>query len=99
MQIPESLRERIELFRQGGQAYAKDGELFTVDSWISVMMGQGIEPRAYNPVARLNERELKEYMRKYHAKVAEVVNALPPHADFVRHYCAASPETWNFTKA
>jgi hypothetical protein len=37
-------------------------------------------------------------MRKYHAKVAEVVNALPRHMDFVRQYCAASPEAWNFAK-
>jgi tryptophan halogenase len=98
MQIPESLRQRVELFRQGAQAYSKDGELFTVDSWISVMMGQDIEPETYHHVARLDDRTLKDYMRKYHAKVAEIVNALPRHADFVRQYCAASPETWNFGK-
>ncbi len=45
MEIPDSLRERVELFRQGGYIYKIDGELFTVDSWISVMLGQRIEPR------------------------------------------------------
>ena len=98
MQIPESLRERVELFRQGAHAYSKDEELFTVDSWISVMMGQDIEPETYHHFARLGDRELKTFMRKYHAQAAEIVNALPRHADFVRQYCSASPETWNFGK-
>lgn len=98
MQIPESLRERVELFRQGGHAYSKDGELFTVDSWISVMMGQDIEPATYHHFAKLDDRSLRDFLRKHHAKVAEVVNALPHHPDFVRQYCGASPETWNFGK-
>jgi tryptophan halogenase len=98
IQIPDSLRQRVELFRQGGHAYSKDGELMTVDSWVSVMMGQDIEPQTYHHFARLGDRELKDFMRKYHAKVAETVNALPRHADFVRQYCAASSESWNFGK-
>ena len=52
MEIPDSLRERVELFRQGGYAYKVDGELFTVDSWISVMMGQHIEPETYHHFAQ-----------------------------------------------
>jgi len=39
MEIPDSLRKRVELFRQGGYIYKVEGELFTVDSWVSVMMG------------------------------------------------------------
>jgi tryptophan halogenase len=62
------------------------------------MMGQDIEPETYHQFARLGDRELKDFMRKHHAKVAEIVNALPRHADFVRQYCAASPETWNLRK-
>jgi tryptophan 7-halogenase len=98
MQIPDSLRERVELFRQSGHAYSREGELFTVHSWIAVLLGQDIEPQTYHQFVRLGERELKTFLRKYHAQVSEVVNALPRHADFVRQYCAASPETWNFSK-
>jgi tryptophan halogenase len=94
MEIPETLHQRVELFRQGGHAYRKEGELMTVDSWISVMMGQHIEPTSYNHVARLDDRELKDYMNKYRAKVAEVINGLPLHADFVKQYCAASEDAW-----
>ena len=33
-------------------------------------------------------------MAKHRAHVAEVVNALPPHADFVKQYAGASPDAW-----
>ena len=98
MEIPDTLRQRVELFRQGGYAYATDGELMTIDSWISVMMGQHIQPLSYNRIVQLGDRELKEFMTKYRAKVAEVVNALPLHADFVKQYCPASEAAWNLGK-
>ena len=44
--------------------------------------------------ARVNDRELKEYMTKHRAHVAQVVNALPTHADFVRQYAGASVDAW-----
>ncbi|HEU5136790.1 MAG TPA: tryptophan 7-halogenase [Steroidobacteraceae bacterium] len=95
MEIPESLRQRVELFRQGGHAFQKDGELFTVDSWISVMMGQHIEPVSYHHIARVDDREAKEYMAKYRAQVAQVVNGLPLHGDFIKQYCDASEAAWS----
>jgi tryptophan halogenase len=95
MAIPDSLRERVEIFREGGHAFRNEGELMTVDSWLSVMMGQHIEPRTYNHIALLGEREQKEFMTKYRAQVAEVVNALPLHDDFIKQYCPASEAAWN----
>jgi len=97
MEIPKTLQDRVELFRQGGHAYRKEGELMTVDSWVSVMMGQHIEPTSYNHIARLDDRELKDYMTKYRGKVAEVVNALPLHADFVKQYCPANEAAWDLS--
>jgi tryptophan 7-halogenase len=94
MEPPDSLRQRVELFKQGGYIYKMDGELMTVDSWISVMLGQRIQPGAYHHHPRVNEKELKEFMAKHRAQVASVVNALPLHADFVKQYAGASPEAW-----
>jgi tryptophan halogenase len=98
MEIPDSLRERVELFRQSGHVYMKENELMTVHSWVAIMMGQDIEPQTYHQFARLGDRELKEFLRKYHAQVAEVVNALPQHADFVRQYAGANPEAWTVNR-
>jgi hypothetical protein len=57
-------------------------------------MGQDIEPTSYNHIARMDDRELKDFMTKYRAKVAETINALPLHADFVKQYCPASASAW-----
>ena len=60
------------------------------------MMGQHIEPEQLPPLrAASTTSELKEYMAKYRAQVAEVVNALPLHADFVKQYAGASPTRGN----
>jgi tryptophan halogenase len=98
MEIPETLRQRVELFRNGGHAYTRDGELMSIDSWISVMMGQHIQPLAYTRFAHMAGRDLKEYMNRYRTKVADVVNALPLHADFVKQYCPASEAAWDSGK-
>ena len=56
--------------------------------------GQNIEPESYHYYARMNDKGLKDYMAKIRTQVAEVVNALPAHADFVRQYAGASAEAW-----
>ncbi len=53
--------------------------------------GQHLEPATWNRVAQLETGEVKDFMAKYRTKVAEVINALPTHADFVRQYAGASP--------
>jgi tryptophan 7-halogenase len=94
MEIPESLRVRIDMFREAGYLYQGDSELFRVDSWIAVFMGQNIEPQNYHHYARMNDQDLKAYMAKIRADVAKVVNALPPHGEFVKQYAPATPDAW-----
>ncbi|RZI55755.1 MAG: tryptophan 7-halogenase, partial [Zymomonas sp.] len=51
MTIPDTLTQKIELFRETGRVFRKNEELFAENSWIQVMMGQGIMPASYHPVA------------------------------------------------
>ena len=53
MDIPDSLRHRIDLFRETGRVFRVPNELFAENSWIQVMLGQGIEPQQHHPVADL----------------------------------------------
>jgi hypothetical protein len=46
-------------------------------------------------VARADDAQLKDFMTKYRAQVAQVINALPMHADFVKQYCGADESAWN----
>ena len=46
MQIPESLAERIAIYRENARLYRHDNELFSETSWFAVMHGQNIAPAA-----------------------------------------------------
>ena len=63
MDIPDSLRHRIELFRETGRVFRVPSELFAENSWIQVMLGQGIEPQQHHPVADLmGDEELARFL-------------------------------------
>src|SRR3546814_16247036 len=64
MPIPDSLDQKIELFRETGRVFRRNEELFAENSWVQVMLGQGIEPRSYHPIAtKLRDDELDRLLR------------------------------------
>ena len=90
MEIPASLGHRIELFRETARVFRKNDELFVENSWVQVMMGQGIEPRTYHPIAaKLSDEELDRFLGALRRNVAQTVAGLPDHEDYVARYCGA----------
>ncbi|SEM17175.1 tryptophan halogenase [Pseudoxanthomonas sp. GM95] len=88
MEIPATLRHRIELFRQTGRVFRVPNELFAENSWIQVMLGQGITPQQHHPVADLMEDpELSRFLGGIHGHVEQTVAKLPLHADYLKTYC------------
>ncbi len=88
MAIPDSLAERLALFREQGHAYQGADDLFRVDSWVQVLMGQGIMPTGHHPVAKLMpEGRLEKALGDLRGGIQSAVAALPPHGEFVRQYC------------
>jgi len=72
MDVPASLRHRIELFAETGRVFRIPNELFAENSWIQVMLGQGITPRQRHPVPNLmGDDELNHFLPGRH----------PPHVD------------------
>jgi len=79
--IPQTLADKIELFASKGRIFRRDGDLFTDVSWLAVMLGQGIEPRAYDQlVDRYPLAELMRQMSRLRAGLTATANALPLHA-------------------
>ncbi|MFM5894553.1 MAG: tryptophan halogenase family protein [Novosphingobium sp.] len=90
MSVPDSLTEKVELFKLNGQIFREDDELFTETSWAAVMMGQGIAMGGYNPVADSLEpvatgKELDEIEKS----IRYVVERMPSHGDYLGKYCPA----------
>ncbi|HJY40547.1 MAG TPA: tryptophan halogenase family protein, partial [Steroidobacteraceae bacterium] len=90
MSIPESLQHRIDLFRETGRVFRVPNELFAENSWIQVMLGQGIMPRQHHPVADLmGDEELSQFLEGIRAKVERTVMQLPKHQVYLEQYCKA----------
>jgi tryptophan halogenase len=90
MEIPASLRHRIELFRATGRVFRMPDELFAETSWIQVMLGQGIMPRQHHQSADLmGDAELAHFLDGIRASVEKTVMTLPAHQAYVQQYCAA----------
>ncbi|WP_084618114.1 tryptophan halogenase family protein [Cellvibrio sp. OA-2007] len=91
MEVPETLAHRIELFKKTGHAYQAPGELFRIDSWTQVMLGQRIMPEQYHHIAHLmSENELRQFFTKMKTVIRSEAEKLPLHDDFVQQYCKAS---------
>ena len=90
MAIPDSLAQKIELFRETGRVFRKNDELFAENSWIQVMLGQGIMPQSYHPVAdKLRQDELDRFLTALRSSVSETVAGMPQQMDYIASYCAA----------
>jgi tryptophan halogenase len=50
MKLPDSLVERIELYRSTGRIRTKAGELFTDSSWFYIFEGMGMRPEQHDPL-------------------------------------------------
>jgi tryptophan halogenase len=88
MDVPASLAHRIRMFRDTARVFKAPHELFGENSWIQVMLGQGVMPTAHHPTADLmGDEELGHFLGEIRKQVARQVMQLPRHGDYVRGYC------------
>jgi tryptophan halogenase len=90
MSIPDTLAERIELYRGTGRIFQRQHELFTDLSWFFILDGLGIQPRDYNPlVDNVDFAQVKSFMGQLSGKVAAAVAVAPSHDSF---FMAGAPQ-------
>jgi len=91
MPIPDTLQRKMDLFGSNGRIHHEQDELFTEMSWLQVMVGQGLVPRAYHPFAELRpEAEVHAYLQNVEQVIARCVAAMPTQADFIAAHCKAA---------
>ena len=88
MEVPDSLAHKISLFKRTGRVFLDDGDIFRVDSWVQVMLGQGIKPEQYHLIASLmSDEELTRFLTSIKQQISQRVAALPSHKVFLQQYC------------
>jgi tryptophan halogenase len=91
MPLPESLQERIELFRAQGIVREELDELFRASSWQSVFEGMGIRPRRYSPrLDNMDYSDIATTLQTARTAIQGMVSHLPTHEEFLRTHGAGT---------
>ncbi len=89
MVLPESLAFRLDLFRASGRIIREGDELFDVPGWIQVMMGQGLIPERWHPLAdALSDDQLDQFLSTLTDAFTRDAARMPGHADYLERFCA-----------
>jgi tryptophan halogenase len=84
MEVPETLRRKIDLFRSSGRIFRDGDELFDIPGWVQVMIGQEIEPECWHPIAdQTSEVKLSEFLDTLERAYVQDAARMPDHAAFL----------------
>ena len=91
--VPDSLARKIALFRSHGRVVRENEELFAESSWIQVLLGQGIVPRSYHPMADgFGDDETRRMVAGVRRVLDSCAAAMPSHAEFIARHCDAGSD-------
>ncbi len=90
MAIPERITRKIDLFRSSGTLTQDQFDIFLEPSWLQVMLGQGVKPQDYHPLADLiSDAELRQKLKNTHQTKLQPMEQIPGHDEFLRMFCNA----------
>ncbi|MCH8615428.1 tryptophan 7-halogenase [Sphingomonas sp. SM33] len=88
MVIPDSLAEKLELFRRRGRVVKYREGVFLEASWIAVYLGQRIYPEDHDLRADLpNPDALQKGMESFKGEVIIAAESMPDHLGMIAQYC------------
>lgn len=88
MEIPDSLSHKIEIFADSGRLFREQNDLFLDSSWLQVLIGQGVVPKDYHPIANsISEEKLNGMLKKIKAIKNEPLAKIPSHDEFLKSIC------------
>lgn len=90
MAIPDTLRQKMDLYRARGKVVRVDNELFSEVGWIQVLEGQNMPVNAYNPLVDVqSEADIADYLDSVRGVIAKCVSVMPTHEEYIARHCAA----------
>lgn len=90
MAVPETLQRKMELFRSKGRIFRYEDELFAEANWLSVLLGQNINPRTWDPVAdTLDFASVKRHLANIREAIRKTAESMPSHQTYIDRHCSA----------
>ena len=88
MPLPDSLIHKVALFRSRAALPTYQYGLFSRDSWLSVLVGQGVTSNGHDRLAdAYAPAVLEERLAEFRQRIQSNVEAMPTHAEFIAEYC------------
>ncbi|MEA1086089.1 tryptophan halogenase family protein [Sphingomonas sp. CD22] len=88
MPVPDSLAEKMALFKRRGRVVKYREGAFLDASWVSVYLGQRVVPTGADPRAAAPSTDsLVAGLDRMRGEIAAAVGAMPAHAAFLAGYC------------
>jgi tryptophan halogenase len=88
MEVPDTLHEKIELFRRRGRIAKYREGVFLDASWIAVYTGQRVVPEGHDMRADLPSADvLARRMDALRSEIRAKAAAMPDHRTFIEGYC------------
>ena len=93
MTIPESLRARIELYREHGHLIIHDKELFKQENWMAVLAGQNVLPNQEPAImATKNDLDLTKTLDAIYNNMTQLANSATGHEMYLMKHFPYKPE-------
>lgn len=90
IQLPETLDQKIKLFKRRGHLIKFEGESFEDPSWLSMYTGFGITPDVEDiKLEQLPMADIEMQVQKIEQVVGEATEHSLSHAAFIAKFCAA----------
>jgi tryptophan halogenase len=93
MEVPDSLNARLDLFRSSGRFFKHSAqELFAEESWVQVLIGQGLEMRPDPVTEFVPTDELVGFLKELEEVIEDGAARLLDHREFVRRLPPSAPQ-------
>lgn len=90
VELPDTLKDRLDLFRSHGRILRDDREIFTVQGWQAILAGQSVQTAGYDPMAdSLSAEQAQNAVDEIRRVVVNCAASMPSHQDFIAQHCAA----------
>ncbi|SMF09044.1 tryptophan halogenase [Alteromonadaceae bacterium Bs31] len=88
MAIPETLQQKMDLYKSSGVIFRENDELFAENSWLAVLHGQGLRVDSHHPLVNaMPDAQAENILKQIEEKVAEAVAEMPDHKAYLQSQC------------
>ena len=84
--LPDSLKHTLTQFRERGRLPFFEEETFARDSWLAVLLGQGVRPRRLDPLLdAIRAAESERMLTQIRTAIATATERLPSQSEYLHN--------------